>query len=249
MAQRLRPLRRYALALGLALVVLLAARPALAAPSLMGGAAEIEVEGTQARVRVHYRLQNDDANTTILPLTVLRMAGTTIVDLRVRTPGGEELPADVAENGPALNVQVPIPEPPGPEFEVVVEYRVQGAVSDLGSDMRQVIAPILAPKWGPAGQSTVFEARVHVSGRSNFVEGFPVSPEGIQPGDGTTTLVYRTPVVPGMIRAVVTEGVVPFWTLQRTLDVGVMLVLAVGALATYFAVVRRPRSVVDRTAI
>lgn len=230
----------------LVVAVLLSGPAALAAPSLETGAADIAVQGDEVTVRVQYRLQNDDPKVTAIPLTVLRFAGTTIEDLRVRTAGGETISFDTEENGPALNVQVPVTQTGA--LDLVAEYRVHGAVSGNESGVRQLTVPILAPKWGPAGQGEVFEARLELPGEANFVEGFPVAPTAIESGEGKTTLVYRLPIAPAMIRAVVTAGAIPFWTLQRVLDVTVLLVLIAGAVVGYRVMMRRPEYVAERTA-
>lgn len=235
MMKRFRKWRMAAGVLGLA-VALLVPGVALAAPSVHGGQADIEVDPGGTRVRLQYVVQNDDPAVTAVRLSLLRAHDTSVRDL-VISAGGEPLTVEMSERGPAMTVQVPLPAAAagGESFEFTAEYVVDGAVSGSG-DMQEVVVPILAPTWTPVAQNDLFQATVRLPSGVTFVEGFPVAPASVEESGGASVVQYRNPVVPAMIRAVVSQGPAPFFTFQRGMDLLVVLVLVVGAYAAYRAI-------------
>lgn len=233
MVKRFATWRGAACALGL-VAVLLAPGAALAAPVVTSARAEIEVDPGGTRVVLHYAVQ-DDGSTDAVAMSLLRVGGTQVRDLTV-TAGGQPVTAETSERGPAMTVRVPVSTPGGGgTFEFSAEYVVDGSVAGSGGNRQQVMVPILAPTLAPTGENDVFQAVVQLAPGMAFVEGFPVAPAAMESTAGATIVRYSNPVVPSMIRAVVSPGAVPFLTFNRAMDLLVLVVLLVGAYGAYRA--------------
>jgi hypothetical protein len=146
----------------------------------------------------------------------------------------------------ASNIEVALPanKQVGQPIELVGEYVVDRPGSAAGAAARQIVVPILAPRWAPAPTAgNLFQAALVLGPGLTFVEGFPSTPESVEQSGQQSRIRYSMPAVPSVISAHVAQGAGPLVTFQRALDVVVVLALAAAGVATVFlmrALGRRP---------
>ncbi len=215
----------------------------MAAPGLANVQADIDITGEDAVVRMDYSVLVDKGDIKAVPLTTLRIAGATIADVHARSAGGADLQVTVKEAGLNVTADVAVPRDfkAGEKLAFVLEYRVKGAVKPSGQQSSAIHVPLLAARWGPvAAVPGTFRATAKMPQGYKWVEGFPTEPSSVTSSDGRAAVTYSMQVMPSMVRAIVTQGPVPFFNTERALDSFAIASLLVVAYLTYYLIIKLP---------
>ncbi|HHV79428.1 MAG TPA: hypothetical protein GXX40_07470 [Firmicutes bacterium] len=226
-----------------ATLLLAPAQEVWAAPGLVDVESDIDIAGETATVRMDYRVMIDKPDVKAVPLTSLHMGGATLSDIRAHDPNGNPLEVSVKDAGLATDVTVAVPQgfKAGDKLDFVIEYRVNGAAQLTKQGEVPVHVPLLTLKWGPLNPVPgVFKGTVRLPNGWHYVEGFPSEPTKVDLANGRTTVTYSMQVMPSMIRAIITQGVSPFFNLERSLDAIAIASLIVIAYVAYYLIVKLP---------
>jgi hypothetical protein len=200
-------------------------------------------QGEEAiRVQIAYRIL-PEPGTGEVPLSALTMEPTRLLGLRASlggeeadVPGREGIPLRLGQTRDHFHEgSVRLPEITGPEgarLSLHVGYTVEGAWTKSGT----ATIPLIVPRWIPADPTPeTFLARIDVPEGLTIVESFPTSVlKRPPPGKGG---VYEIGLqgVPAMLVLRVVPGAGSFLTLERTLDLLVVLILlGMGALGVRY---------------
>jgi hypothetical protein len=155
------------------------------------------------------------------------------------TAGGT--PLETAQEIRALKTTVtatlPAPLAPGESLDLVVRYAVPEAAVVEGEDLDAAV-PMLALDNPPEATARgVFAATVTLPPEYAYIRGFPSTPSGV---DGNE-IRYEVPAATSVLRAEATTGTVPFFTLERVVELLLLLVIIASAVVclAYFARQRR----------
>lgn len=215
----------------------LGARLRATVPETGPGAAPTEVE-------VRYRVVADAPVSTI-PLKGMAFFGATPAEVRAAV-GGAPAPTELEpeqEREPLLagGVRLPGRADPGDTLELEVSYRLPAALP-AGGESFDVVLPLVYVDWRPAGApEDMLEATIVLPEAYSIQESFPTVPREITTEGGTRRYDLRLQTVPSMIRFRGHEGEPPLLTFSRAVDLGVLLLLALGGVFGWRAL-RRERA-------
>jgi hypothetical protein len=220
------------------------AAPAGATPVLGTSAAEVTIaQSGAAEVQIDYTISGAEGPTQSVSFSALAFSGNRVRDVEV-TAGGT--PLVIAEKTAGLKTTVtatlPAPLAPGSRLDLVVRYAVPEAAVVAGEDLDAAV-PMLTLDNPPAATAPgVFAATVTLPPGYSYVRGFPATPSSV---DGNR-IRYEVPASTSVVRAVATTGAVPFFTLERVIELLLLLVIIGSAAAclAYFVYSAKRRRLV-----
>lgn len=209
-----------------------------AAPSLVAARLEASLvashEAASGDVDIVLHLITRPDGATELPLLALAIGDVTVDSVTASThtaggvtgPAGQPLAIEIERLPLQTRVALGIPASgsrPNEPLEITVRYRVSNAVRFEDGEIISTL-PVLVPRWRPqAATPRTFEAIVTLPPGYTVVRSFPTG--GRVEDDGTVRL--DLPATPSMVRIVDREGVRTFLTVERALDVLVIVGLLV----------------------
>lgn len=223
------------------------AAPAASAPALDEAAAVVDVdeEGT-AQVEIDYVVaggaeDEEPAETVAFSALAFDDAGSVPVeDVVVTTSDGQEVDTSVetVELKTTVTATLDEPLPPGGETNLTVSYTATD-VGIVDGDRMTAEVPVLALDLPATSTSPgIFTASVLLAPGYDYVEGFPANPESVGTSGERAEVAYDTPAVPSLLRSVGTTGDAPFFTLQRGVNLALLVTLVAGGVALYFSFTR-----------
>lgn len=229
---------------------LVTAVPAVSAPALDQAEAVVDLdeEGT-AQVEIDYVVtggaEGEEPTETVSfsALAFHDTGGVPVEDVTVTTSDGQELDTSIetVELKTTATATLAEPLPPGGQTALTVSYTATD-VGVIDGERMTADVPVLALDLPAATTSSgIFTASMLLAPGYDHIEGFPANPESVGTSGDRDEVVYDTPAVPSLLRSVSTTGDTPLFTLERTVDLILLVTLLAGGVALYFSFTRGRR--------
>lgn len=229
---------------GAMLALVLAAPAAFAEGNLVTADGDFVPDGADADVTLTYTVTATEEAVDAIPVTGLAFGDATISDVTAETADGQPMDVQLEEGARSTTIELIPPEPIQPDEELVftLSYRTIAAVTARDDETDVIEIPVLAVTWAPQEASPgTFTGRLVLPEGERYSEGFPSVPSSIDTEGDNEVVNYDMIVMPSLMRAVATVGSPPFFSYQRTLEIGAIALTLVGAAGLYFVLVVQPR--------